>query len=341
MNRGGVMNPFKANGHILPIASINSVYVEDKLAIDIFRPQLLIEAILEKRKELMISDDVTFERILYVFNECLSSDIIQVRDVANAIAKEFGERLASVILTLKKPSAISMGNRIDWTLSHWDFWKRVEKIYFVGGLTSPILTNIFYQEIIKALNREEVNNFSVSFIEGSSNLGTQGLATLVENGEYLIFDFGQTNIKRRHFIKQKNEVIIDLILNSVKSDYLFYKNKTEQDIKTIATELDQYIQDVILNTIREVNFKGETILISIANYVNSGMIYSARGGYGKLAYISNNYQKHLECTLSDKIGSMVTVQLYHDTSAMALNFRNEKCSSVISLGTAFGVAFPE
>ncbi|MBN2604701.1 MAG: hypothetical protein JXR62_02610, partial [Bacilli bacterium] len=91
----------------------------------------------------------------------------------------------------------------------------------------------------------------------------------------------------------------------------------------------------------EVNFKGKTILISIANYVNNGMIYSARGGYGKLAYLNDHYQRHLEHRLSSMIGHSVTVQLFHDTSAMALNFKDEKCTAVISLGTAFGVAFPE
>jgi len=335
------MNPFKENGQILPIASINSVYVEDYLAIDIFRPQLLIESIIDKRDVLMISKDVGDDQILFVFNDCLTNENRQVSAVAVDIAKEYGKRLASVIVTLKNPSILSKKNRPEWQTAHWDFWRKVEKLYLVGGLTSPILTSIFYQEINNALIEERIANFSVAFIEGSSDLGTKGLTTLVDDGEFLLFDFGQTNIKRRHLIKQNNEIVIDMVLGSIKSDYLFYKNKSVQEINEIARELDRYIQEIILTTMKEVNFIGKTILISIANYVNNGMIYSARGGYGKLAYLTGNYQNHLEKSLSKVMNNQFSVKLFHDTSAMALNFKNEKCTAVISLGTAFGVAFPE
>ena len=102
-----------------------------------------------------------------------------------------------------------------------------------------------------------------------------------------------------------------------------------------------YIISIILDTINSVDYKGNNFIIGIANYINKGKIYSARGGYGKLAYVDDNYQSYLSSVLSKKLGREINVLLYHDTSAMALNFKDEQNCAVISLGTAFGIGFPE
>ena len=90
----------------------------------------------------------------------------------------------------------------------------------------------------------------------------------------------------------------------------------------------------------EVAYNGDTIYMSIANYISKGVIYGARGGYGKLSLIAANYQEHLQYKLSKILQRDVTVYLFHDTSAMAFLFKDEPHTAVISLGTAFGVAFP-
>jgi hypothetical protein len=91
--------------------------------------------------------------------------------------------------------------------------------------------------------------------------------------------------------------------------------------------------------VKETGFKGSVIKMGIANYVNNGAIYPARGGYAKLAYLSDNYQNKISKDISTILGRKIEVILYHDTSAMALNFKDKENSAVISLGTAFGVAF--
>jgi len=96
-----------------------------------------------------------------------------------------------------------------------------------------------------------------------------------------------------------------------------------------------------MNTFRQVAFTGEKIYMSIANYVYHGKIYSSRGGYGKLSYIASNYEEYLSKKLSEIAEKDIKLSLFHDTSAMALMFKNEKNTAVISLGTAFGIAFPE
>lgn len=335
------MNPFKHNNEIIPIASINSVYIDDVLASDLFRPSILIDEIKMNRKLLDIDINIDDDNILSIFNSKLNSNIPEIYDLANKIAHSFGKKLAKIIVTLKKPSKKSINNRLNWNNEHWDYWKTIERIFLVGGLTSPILTNIFYSNIVKSLKENQIDNVDISFIEGSSELGTKGLSYLVENGEYLLFDFGQTYIKRRHFVKDSKHTINDSVLPSVKSKFLFYKEIKTEEVKALAYRLDTYIINTILQTVNEVDFKGDNFIIGIANYINNGRIYSARGGYGKLAYVDDNYQSYLSSVLTSKLGRNINVKLYHDTSAMALNFSNELNCAVISLGTAFGVGFVE
>jgi len=332
------MNPFKKDGAMLPIASINSMYVDDITAYDLFRPQLLVEEI-EKNADKLGLSHLLKEDLLEAFNGCLMSEIESIKDTANSIAIEFGDRLAKVLSTLKKPSDKSIENRPTWSQIHWDYWKKIKRLYLVGGLTSPLLTRIFLERIKRMFKQLEITDFHISFVEGSINLGTKGLSTLCVDGEFLLFDFGQTNIKRAHHIKEEGFTVLEHYLSTIKSDYLFYKFKDEIELLQIAKLLDNYIVKVILDTAKEVGFKGDKVHISIANYVDQGRIYSSRGGYGKLALLCDNYQTHLCEVLSLKLNREIKVYLHHDTSAMAYQFENSKTSAVISLGTAFGVAF--
>ncbi len=279
--------------------------------------------------------------MLLLFNDLLKSDLDSIKDKALSIANMYGDSLGTVLSTLFNPSLKSISNRKNWTSEHWDFWKTIKHIYLVGGLTSPILTSIFYDRVNEVFKENNITDVRVTFIEGSLNLGTKGLASIVNHGDYLLFDFGQTNIKRARHLKQEGNVIIDTILPMVKSDYLFYKSKNENEVKQIAHKLDDFIVKVINDTIKQVAYRGDNIYMSIANYIYEGKIYSARGGYGKLAYVAENYEKHLSKRLSSIYNKDINIKLFHDTSAMALMYRNETNTAVISLGTAFGVAFPE
>lgn len=335
------MNPFIKNKQILPIASINSVYIDNILASDLFRPKILIDEINKYRIELGIPKSISDEKLIFTFNNSLSSKDKTIKNKAHQIAVLFGRRLAQVVLTLKNPSELSVINRPDWNTEHWNFWKEIEHIIFVGGLTSPILTNIFFREILSQLKKLNIKNLRISFIEGSGDLGTEGLTNLVEDGEYLLFDFGQTNIKRRHHIKNNGDVVIDSVLPSILSQYLFYKDKDKVEIDELSKLLHRFIIKTIYDTVISVDFQGSSILVGIANYVYEGNIYSSRGGYGKLAFIGGNYQTILSSELSNLIGREIEITLVHDTTAMALNFKGEEKTAVISLGTAFGVAFPQ
>ncbi|QMS84741.1 hypothetical protein [Candidatus Xianfuyuplasma coldseepsis] len=333
-------NPFVQNGEMLPVASINSVFVENEKAYDLFRPSLILEKLIEYMNMYGLYDMIESTSVLYLFDQLLLHDSKDIKQGAEELADMFGDRLASVLTTLLQPSEISIKNRTNWSSVHWDYWKTIRKIYLVGGLTSPLLTQRFYQRIQRAFEQKDIEDVTVTFIEGSQNMGTRGLASITKNGDYMLFDFGQTKIKRARVLKDRNTTIIESYLDPVDAKYLYYKNTSKATLVETASELDGYICKTIIDAIHETGFTGNKIYMSIANYVSQGAIYSARGGYGKLAYIGENYQQHLEQKLAEMLNKQVTVRLFHDTSAMALLFRHEPHTAVISLGTAFGVAFP-
>lgn len=332
-------NPFKLDGEMLPIASINSVYVDDVKAYDLFRPTLIMEDIKNEIDALgliAISEDSS---LLTLFNQLLFHEFDSIKSKAYEIAVKYGDRLAKVLSTLFNPSPTSISNRVNWTHTHWEFWKTIRHVYLVGGLTSPTLTKIFLKRIQHTFKEQQIQDVSVTFVHGSQNIGTRGLATLIDDGEYLLFDFGQTNIKRAHHIKEHGITVLDVTLEPLSSNYLFYKSSSNEEIIQTAKQLDDFIVDTIEQTAIEANFTGQHIYMSIANYVSKGTIYSARGGYGKLAYVADVYQEHLETRLQQRCKKRITVSLFHDTSAMGLLY-NKPDTAVISLGTAFGVAFP-
>lgn len=332
-------NPFKHQGEMLPIASINSLYVDDTKAYDLFRPSLMLEELLHHKDALGLTEIPHQADLLPLFNGLLQHELDSVRREAEAIATRFGDRLAMVLGTLFAPSKQSMVNRSNWNAEHWEYWKHVRHVYLVGGMTAPRLTKIFYRSIQREFARRDITNVTVSFVEGSQNMGTRGLATLVADGEHLLFDFGQTAIKRAHHVKDGGHPIIDATLSTLPANHLFYKSPEEAEVIRTAHQLDDYITEVIKDTAREVSFSGNVIHMAIANYVRQGRIYAARGGYGKLAFVATNYQEHLAKRLSLLFGRPIQIHLHHDTSAMGLLFRGEPHTAVLSLGTAFGVAF--
>ena len=176
-------NPFKKDGEMLPIASINSVYVENFKAYDLFRPALLLQELMKHIDDFGLSELASSTSVLHVFDRLLQHESAAVQQRAIELATTFGDRLASVLTTLLNPSELSKQNRSNWTQEHWDYWASIKQIYLVGGLTSPRLTSHFYYRIMKAFEEQGIDDVQVSFIEGSQNMGTRGLASIIKDGD--------------------------------------------------------------------------------------------------------------------------------------------------------------
>lgn len=310
-------NPFKSGEFLLPIASINRLMVKGQVAINQFSPKLIINDILKFADYEHLKDN---DSILNIFDSLIFSDE-RLLEVAN----RYATNLRDILMVLIQPTTKDKVNNLHWQENHFSYWQQVKHIYVVGGLVllnfKKVLTRVF----------SDLSNL-VSFVENSSDYATLGLTKLIDNEEALIFDFGQTKIKSRYQNKGINHV-----LEKTNSKFLY----DDLEISQSSRMLDEYIKLVISNKIKETNFKGSKILLALSNYVNHGIVNKAAYGYGRLGFLDDNYQRNLSNHFSENLNKKVQVSFFHDTSAMALNFRTETKVAVISLGTAFGVGFTD
>ena len=118
---------------------------------------------------------------------------------------------------------------------------------------------------------------------------------------------------------------------------------TEEERRDMAIKLHHYIVSTVASSYREAQLSGDpcdTVLLSIANYVHNGVLDSTRGGFSKLSMLGANYAHVLEEDLSAVLHREIHVRLVHDSTAAALYFEDIDNSICITLGTAFGVGFP-
>lgn len=353
-------NPFITEGVLDTKASINKVIiakmptdiVEQDLtgreAITVFSTNLVIEEIKKHEQELQLNLAGIEEKMYpHFLEECLSGENSEVRKAANGILKMFGERLAVILLCLKKGEQENQNKRPEWSQEHWDYWKETETVILVGGLANSDIGGRLKYYAEKVFSDAAEEGYRLVLGNDSVYAGLHGCTKYLQQKEEglvnLIFDFGQTFTKRSYALIKKNHEAEVNVLDNILSKHVEWDVESAVLEKKEALLLSRNFLDIIFETIKEVEEKeliiGEEMIISIANYVKNGKIAN-RGGYGKLRLIADNYAAFLEQTLKEKTGKKFKIVLVHDGTAMAAGYSNYPKAICVSLGTAFGVGFP-
>lgn len=316
---------------------------------DIFSTDLFIKEIKKAASKLKINIHSPEEKSLPLYLEtCLESSDPGVCAAANEILKLFGERLAVILLCLKEGSYENQAARKDWTKEHWRYWSFLERIILVGGLSSPPLGERLkhYMEEVFALSFK--TPYEIILGKDSTYAGLRGCAAYLQSSSKpqvnLIFDYGQSFIKRSYVIMEEGEIKDIVILEKTLSRHAAWDMEDPVLEKREALLLNEHFLEAIAQTIREVEGRGHTIhphvIMSIANYVQNGVIVN-RGGYGKLRLIAPNYGAYLSSAIKEKCSRDFHFTLVHDGTAMAAGYSDYSRAVCISLGTAFGVGFPQ
>ena len=356
-----MMNPFINEGNLCSNVSINKLMIykmptdkvnqnlQGKSAMDIFSTEKFIYIIKKYSSELKLNlNEIEEKKLPQYLDKCLQSSDKEVRKTAEKIVSIFGERLGVILLTLKKGDKENRIARKDWTDAHWDYWANgIKSIIFVGGLSSSKIGERLKYYIEKVFHDVNEEAYNIILSSDSANVGIRGCTTYIdekiENQKYLIFDFGQTFIKRS-IVTFKDDKIFNIeSLEKIESKYVVWDFENRNEEMMEALKLNQYLIDTISDTIKSIDGGasniGSHIVISIANYVRNGA-FEDRGGYGKLRLISDDYRKFLSDELFNRFDTKLKVTLIHDGTAMASAFSDYPDSICISLGTVFGVGFP-
>lgn len=364
-------NPFLAGGTLGTNASINKLIIAKmplctvtqpltgKSAQDIFSTDLFIREIKNSAGKLQIDVSALEEKSLPLYLESsLESSNPYVRATAHDILRLFGERLAVILLCLKEGSPENRKARPDWTDEEWNYWNSLKHIILVGGLASPPLgeqLKFYVEQVFKTSGKKP---YTIILGRDSTYAGLRGCTTYLrpipENPSNtvsekdslvnLIFDYGQSFIKRSYAIMEGQNVRDIVILGKTLSQHVDWDIKDPALEEQEAHALNRFFLETIDRTVREVEARGLSIhshiILSIANYVKDGKIAN-RGGYGKLRLIAPNYADYLSSYLKEHFGRNFYFTMLHDGTAMAAGYADYKDSVCISLGTAFGVGFPE
>ncbi len=332
----------------MPDCSVNQD-LAGKSAQDIFSTDLFIEEIKNSADKLQIDISSLQEKSLPLYLEtCLESSNPEVFTAASNILKLFGERLAVILLCLEEGAPENKNARNDWDHTHWDYWNSIEQIILVGGLASPPLGNHLKQYVEQIFQSSNKYPYRIILGEDSTYAGLRGCAAFLENSEdshvNLIFDYGQSFIKRSYVVIENGCVKDIIVLDKTLSQHVEWDIKDSDIENKEAILLNNHFLETIAKTIHEVEQKGYSIhphiILSIANYVKDGVIAN-RGGYGKLRLIAPNYADYLSAWLKNNYNTDFHFTLVHDGTAMAAGYTGYTKSVCLSLGTAFGVGFPE
>lgn len=312
----------------------------------IISTKVIADVIRKNAKSLRIDADLySNSQLAKKLEEALDSEDDNVRTEAERIFKVFGYRLGAILLTLKQGKEENRRLRPGWGKEHWEYWNKLKRIILVGGLTNGKSGERLKKYALEAFSIANTEPYDILLFPNASHYGTLGCATRIVNKDKsaVVFDFGQTNIKRCIVDFDGDKILTDQFLESIPSLYMEWMDIVEDEGLKLAYKLHNRLVNVISDTYREASREKELsneIIISIASYTVSGRLHALRGGYAKLTMLSDNYGEYLQEALRKELGKDILVTLIHDGSAIAMYFNDYKDSVCVSLGTAFGVGFP-
>ena len=330
----------------LPLYGIDDG-IEGLRANEIISARIISEDVMMTAEKLHVNvSDYSFRELpLLLSNDIMSENALR-RRIATSLSAKYGNRLGLILLALRLGQEENRKIREDWNTEHWQYWANVKNVVLTGGLAGGLLGKRFKEQIHYIFDMAGEKPYNLSLFENSSYVGAMGCTHLVDDSHktFAVLDMGQTNIKRCIVRKRSGELASITTLNtepSMNMELKFEKSKANYDK---ALELHRYLLKVICDTCKNLDLadgeRGE-IIISIANYVIGGELNSHRGGYAKLHLLCEDYATLLSDELSSRMHRPYRVRLVHDGTAMALNFKGMEDTVCLSLGTAFGVGFPE
>ncbi len=260
---------------------------------------------------------------------------------ASEIAQDYGIQLGYLLLMLKRGDAENRAARPDWTEAHWVYWAHVRNVMFGGGLMAGKFGR---KALVAATNVLAAHGFPRMNLQASpygGDIGLVGLAYLVREGDTLrgesadsalLFDFGQTNVKR---------AVVELGEHGINAMQHLPPVRAECYERGANRLQPQARWEWMLNIIRESWHPVAAIGIALAAYLENGQpVASDNGCYGSLQQLTEHLPTFMRDQLRERLAIDVPITLCHDGTAAAAAHADLN-GVVITLGTALGIGFPE
>lgn len=279
--------------------------------------------------------------LFYQFERCFSSPI--TAPLAQRLAQAYGRKLGFLLAMIWRGDAESRAARPEWTDAHWDYWKSIPEIVFGGGLLAGALGKWAI-----ASAREIVDGYGLALTLTHSpyaaHLPLIGLGRSVPpgTGAMLVFDFGQTSVKRAVAEYSDDQLTALRILPpfpTVCKDI----NAYDRPLADIQTQWEE-MRTIITRTWEEVHARwGEVsrLGLCLSCYILDGHPSPYDNGcYGSLQHLAPNLTAFIHAELNHALGQEIGFLLAHDGTAAAFTLAGQENRFVLTLGTAIGNGFP-
>lgn len=331
----------------LPVRGIEDG-IEGRAFKDIFSTPLLVREIQDRARDYGVDISSYDEHMLpHFLNMAMESDSARERTMAQRVVEKFGNRLGILLLALRQGDPENRRARADWNDACWDCWHDLSTLILTGGLASSMLGRRFKEQIQYVFDCAGEQPYHIRLFDNGAYLGVMGVAQrLLPDGETgVVFDFGHTNFKRAVVTKSGGVITGFSPMDTKKSKYMRSRFDSEAEHRAYAMDLHRYIVNTIVTSFKEAQVVhrelSDRVIISIASYTYSGILDAGRGGYAKLCKLGENYASILGEDISSELHRELRVRLIHDGTATALYFSDVPDSVCITLGTGFGVGFPQ
>ena len=344
--------------HLTPAASLNRVRVMDlpgraledevkgQFAFDLLSTGALVDLMRRDaaRLGLTTGDLADGSQASHLLDRAFAADDPTIRAAADAVAARYGRRLAYLILTLKRGDPVNRQARADWDDSYWEQWAGVEQIWLGGGLASGQLGARFQHWAAEYLRAAGLPEFGLHIAAYPAVLPLIGAARSVPAGDpaALVFDFGQTAVKRARAVYQDGTLTALHLLPAIPAGF---DNAGAELSGAKVAALAERVVAVLVATWGAAQEHGVTpapvLVASIAAYVRDNQPLLRQGGpYSHLHILSASLGAWFAEQVSKRLGQEIGVALLHDGTAAARAYAGEPRSAVIMLGTALGIGFP-
>ncbi len=270
---------------------------------------------------------------------------------ALALGREYGRSLGALLLMLKRGDAINRVIRPDWQATHWEFWHNISTVWLGGGLMAGQLGEITAAAAQDLLHRHRFSGASVRRSPFAAHLPLVGVArTAPENAPaMLVFDFGQTSVKRAVAVYENSALTALHLLPSLPADCTSINLRND---RRLAEKTAVFLTQAIAQSWQEAQMAGWPVSFhmaaAIACYLVGGhpALLWDMGCYGRLQLLTADLPRYLAERVSEMAGTPLELRLFHDGTAAALTYagdgkaRSVAETAVLTLGTAIGNGFP-
>ncbi len=342
------MNPFDNPPYAIP--SMNQVRIVDlpgmfiplawrnKSGYQLLGSRFLAAQIRRQAHPLRLPTDLPDSDLIRQFDACFTGDTA-TRATAQAIAEEYGRKLALHLLALLRGDPINRVVRPAWSAEHWEFWTQIHTVYTGGGIMAGHLGAIAAATAQAVIRAHGFPAFTVTVPPHAAELPLYGAARLAPpNAAMLAFDFGQTAVKRA-IVHQPDSLEILASLPTPCARLPFGRNESA------ATHTLNRLLEITTETWTAVTASGvslsDKIAIVLACYLLAGQPRQEDWScYGRLQQLTPHLQTYLSQQISQRLQRPIQAHLLHDGQAAAMPFAGQQHTAVITFGTALGIGFP-